>query len=110
MNMLNKWAVSGFFALVVASSFSMPAQGGAPFVLLLPEISTLTAQVGERIAEQLKIQMAQTVAAPRLQRSARTASVTITESNAIVVEATRLPPVDALANADEAQRTTRVRF
>lgn len=110
MNTLKKLAVSGLFAIVAAGSLVAPAQAGAPFTVLTPEVAQLTAQVGARIAAELRAELARALAAPRASRSTRTASVIITESNAITVEATRLPPVDALAQTDEARRTTRVRF
>lgn len=110
MSTLKKSLVSGLFAMVAAGSFAAPAQAATPFALSMPGISVLTNQVGEQIAAALKAQLAEAIAAPRLQRSAHTASVIITESNAVVVEATRLPPASALAEADEANRTARVRF
>lgn len=110
MNTLKKLAMNGAFAMVAAGSLVAPAQAGAPFTLLMPEISQLTAQVGARIAAELKSELAQALAAPRASRSTRTASVIITESNAVTVEATRLPPVDSLAQADDVGRATRVRF
>lgn len=110
MNTLKKFAMGGLFAMAAAGSLIAPAQAGAPFALMMPEVSQLTAQVGARIAAELKAELVQALAAPRASRSTRTASVIITESNAVTVEATRLPPVDALAQADETSRTTRVRF
>lgn len=110
MNILKKLAAGGLFAMLAAGSSTMSAHAGVPLTLLLPEVSVLTARVGEGIAEQLRAQLVQAVAAPRVARSARTASVVITESNAVVVEATRLPPVDALADADEVSHTMHVRL
>jgi hypothetical protein len=108
--MLRKLSISAVFAVAAAGMVAAPAQAGESLVTLMPDISELTSRVGEQIAAQLKTQLAQIAVAPRLQRLARNASVVITESNAIVVEATRLPPLDALAEADEANRTARVRF
>lgn len=64
----------------------------------LPEMSSLTAQVSNRIeaqvATELKATFAQLASASRPARSARPESVVITESNAVLVVASRLPPLD----------------
>lgn len=108
MNILKKITVFGLFGILAAGSIAS-AQANPSLTVLLPQISALTAKIGEHIAVELKSQLAQAVAAPRAQRSARAASVVITESAAVVVEATRLPSADALADAGEAH-AVRVRF
>lgn len=110
MNILKKLTMGGLFATLATVCLAAPVQARAPFALLMPELSALTSQVGERIAVELKTQLVEAVAAPRALRRVRTASVVITESNAIVVEATRLPPIDALAQADEGNHIVPVRF
>jgi hypothetical protein len=86
-----------------------PAQASNEFGFSVPEISSavaaktarITRQIGEQVASEIKETFAQMMSAPRLVRSARTASVFITESNAVLVEATRLPPLDtAVADVD----------
>lgn len=114
MNILKKLTMGGLFATLATVCLAAPVQARAPFALLMPELSALTsqvgAQIGERIAVELETQLVEAVAAPRALRRVRTASVVITESNAIVVEATRLPPIDALAQADEGNHIVPVRF
>jgi hypothetical protein len=82
----------------------------------VPEISSavaaktarITRQIGEQIASEIKETFAQMLSAPRPVRSARTASVFIIESNAVLVEATRLPPLDtSVAGMDSAKSSIR---
>lgn len=77
---------------------------------LLPLVSSVTTRVGEQIAAELKVQLARAVKAPRVAHAIRAASVTIAEPNTVVVVATRLPPLDVLAEASEAKVTNTWRF
>jgi hypothetical protein len=86
-----------------------PANAEGSSGLALPEMASLTAQVsnriGEQVATELKATFAQLVSAPRPARSVRPESVIITESNAVLVVATRLPPLDAVADASVVKLT-----
>jgi len=88
-----------------------PAAAATPFSVALPDISQVTAQItkqiGEQIASELKATFAQLASAPRPVHGARAASVFITESNAVVVEATRLPRLDSVADADSVESSAR---
>ena len=97
---------------VLALGYTMaPAHAEGSSGMALPEMSSLTAQVSSRVADQvateLKATFAQLASAPRPARSVRPESVIITESNAVLVVATRLPPLDAVADASAVKPTLR---
>ncbi|HEY4368169.1 MAG TPA: hypothetical protein VGN07_13130 [Steroidobacteraceae bacterium] len=99
--------------VLALGSVAAPAQAATPFALATEQLSLATAQattqatsqIAGQIAAELKATFAQLANEPRPARGARTASVFITETNAIVVEATRLPRVDSLAATERTVRT-----
>jgi hypothetical protein len=102
--------------LLAVGYAAAPAQASPDFGVSVPEISSavaaktarITRQIGEQIASEIKETFAQMLSAPRPVRSARTASVFIIESNAVLVEATRLPPLDtSVAGMDSAKSSIR---
>jgi hypothetical protein len=108
MNILKNMSVVGLFGMLAVGSVA-PAQANPLLDSLLPQLSSVTARAGEQIAAELKVQLARAIKAPRVTHPIRRASVTITEPNTVVVVATRLPPLDVLAEASEA-KVTNVRF
>jgi hypothetical protein len=115
MNIFRKISVKTAAAMtlgaLVLGYAAAPATAATPFTAALPDISHVTAQVtkqiGEQIAAELKATFAQLAGAPRPVRGARAASVFITESNAVVVEATRLPRLDSVAGAESIESSAR---
>ena len=99
------------FGALVFGYAGAPATAAAPFSVAFPDISQVTAQLtkqlGEQVASELKATFAQLASAPRPVHGARAASVFITESNAVVVEATRLPRLDSVADTDSVESSAR---
>jgi hypothetical protein len=82
-----------------------PSCASNSVVAALPQITAVTAQVGEWIASELQVQLAKALAIPHAIRSARGPSVFVIEGNHMIVEAKRLPPevpLEALAEAAKA--------
>jgi len=119
MNIFRKISVKTAAAMtlgaLVLGYAAAPATAATLFTATMPDISQVTAQItrqvtkqiGEQIAAELKATFAQLASAPRPVRGARTASVFITESNAVVVEATRLPRLDSVAGAESVESSAR---
>jgi hypothetical protein len=119
MNTFRKISVKTVAAMtlgaLVLGYTAASATAATPFTAALPDITQVAAQlasqmakqIGEQISAELKATFAQLASAPRPVRGARAASVFITESNAVVVEATRLPRLDSVADADRVESSAR---
>lgn len=100
---------TGVFLGVLGVALAVPASEVFP-PPALPELATMTAEVGESIAAGVRVQMRDALNAPRPARIRRSPSVFISEiSDVVVVAATRLPPVEPLRVA-KAARTAKVRM
>ena len=92
MNTLKKMSV-GVFLGVLALASNAPARAVEVPSISLPDLSAATAEIGKRIASELKVQMKKALAEPRPVRVRHSPTVSIYEPiESLEVVASRLPP------------------
>lgn len=112
MNMLKKFSMITVFGVLGATSVATPANAATVFGVTVPDLTTLTAEISNRIAQELKAQLRMAINAPRQPRGERAPSVVVLEREVVVVEASRLPPLDGSQSGEvlTAQNQHPVRF
>lgn len=84
-----------FLCAIASLGFAGPAVASPSLLVALPDISILTAEVGEWIASEWVALQKVLLSVPRAARAERQAAVTIFEGpNHMIVAATRLPAED----------------
>jgi hypothetical protein len=112
MNTLKKFSMGVVLGVLALTASATPASAAELFGIKLPELSTLTAEVSKTIAAEMTAQLRKALNAPRPTRVRRPPSVRVIETAEVVVEASRLPPLDG-SEAEQirtAQAQTQVRL
>jgi hypothetical protein len=114
MNILAKLATANILGAVVIGAVTFSYQAKTPMTAGLPEIATLTAEAGARIAQELNAQLTAAASLAKPVRGVREPSVIISEGSDIVSEevivlAKRFPKLDSLVSAADTTATP-VRF
>jgi hypothetical protein len=91
MNTLKNFVTA---VILIGAGFvaATPIFASNSIVAVLPEIGSLTAQVGEWIAGELQSYFTKALNMPRMPPPGRSSSVAIIEGDRMIVEAKRLPP------------------
>jgi hypothetical protein len=98
MNTFKKITVSAVLGAAAVSA--APVQAADLSGMLMTEVTSAMAEAAQTIARVAADQLRSALQAPRVMRTRTSPSVTISEGTTgpIVVEATRLPPLDAVAD------------
>jgi hypothetical protein len=106
MNTLKKFSMGVVLGVLALTATTTPANAAELFGIGLPELSTVTAEVSKTIAAEMTAQLRNALKTPRPTRVRRPPSVRVIETAEVVVEASRLPPLDG--SESERVRTAQV--
>ena len=112
MNTLKKVSLNLVLGALVATSAAAPASAADVFGGALPDLSAVTTEISRQIATELRQQLRNALTAPRAKRVRTPPSVTVIDTETVMVEASRLPPLDGSDNdaVRTAQLSTSARF
>lgn len=94
MNTLQKFTTTALITGLALGSTASARADVLGFSVSLPDISTVTAEVGKAIAVDLAAHLRNAPKAPRARRTRQSPSVSIEAMETVVVVATRLPSLD----------------
>ena len=106
MNTLRKFSMGVVLGVLAVNATTTPANAADLFGVSLPELSTVTAEVSKMIAADMTAQLRNALNAPRKTHVRRPPSVRVIETAEVVVEASRLPPLDG--SESEQVRTAQI--
>ena len=112
MNTFKKFSMGLVLGVLAFTATGTPANAAEVFGLSVPELSTATAEISKMIAGEVAAQLRNAIKAPRPTRVRTPPSVRVIETAEVVVEATRLPPLDGSESGQvrTAQVQTQIRL